>query len=78
MSRLQNSVHSGQEKRQPGRYRYAKCSKVKHKEILISQNKKYGTKMVVIHRIVDGKKNRLGKPYIISETKHLGYKKKAE
>ena len=51
---------------------------MKHKEILISQNKKHGTKMVVIHRIVDGKKNRLGKPYIISETKHLGYKKKAE
>ena len=40
------------------------------KEITISENKKRGTKMVVVHRVVDGKENRRGKPLIISETKH--------
>ena len=44
---------------------------MKRKEITISENKKRGTKMVVVHRVVDGKKNRLKKPFIISETKHV-------
>ena len=40
-------------------------------QIIISENKKRGTKMVVTHRIVKGQKNRVGNPYIISVTKHL-------
>jgi len=40
-------------------------------QIIISENKKRRTKMVVTHHIVKGKKNRVGNPYIISETKHL-------
>jgi len=40
-------------------------------QIIISKNKKRGTKMVVTHYIVEGKKNRVGNPYIISKTKHL-------
>jgi len=40
-------------------------------QITISKNKKRGTKMVVTHYIVEGKKNRVGNPYIISKTKHL-------
>ena len=42
------------------------------KEMTISENKKRGTKMIVVHRVVDGKKNRCKKPFIISETKHVG------
>ena len=41
------------------------------KEMTISENKKRGTKMVVVHKAVDGKKNRRKKPFIISETKHV-------
>lgn len=44
---------------------------MERKEITISENKKRGTKMVVVHRVVDGKENRRGKPFIISETKHV-------
>lgn len=44
------------------------------KKILISENKRFGTKMVVTHTIVKGRQNRKKEPYIISETKHLGYK----
>ncbi len=44
---------------------------MKRKEIIISENKKRGTKMVVVHKISDKLKNRKGKPYIVSETKHL-------
>jgi len=50
--------------------------KMKPKQIIISENRKHGTKMVVYHRVVQGKKNRCGNPYIISETKHLGTKKR--
>jgi hypothetical protein len=42
------------------------------KEMTISENKTRGTKMIVVHRVVDGKKNRCGNPFIISETKHVG------
>ena len=41
------------------------------KEMTISESKKRGTKMIVVHRVVDGKKNRCKKPFIISETKHV-------
>ena len=41
------------------------------KQITISENKKRNTKMVVNQTIVKGKKNRKGKPFIISETKHI-------
>jgi len=51
-------------------------TKMKPKQIIISENRKHGTKMVVYHRAVQGKKNRCGNPYIISETKHLGTKKR--
>ena len=44
------------------------------KEITISEGKSRMTKMVVVHTVVDGKKNRCGNPYIISETKHVGNK----
>lgn len=44
---------------------------MKKQEIIISENKKNGTKMVVIHKISDKLKNRKGEPYIVSETKHL-------
>jgi hypothetical protein len=44
----------------------------KVKEMTISENKKRGTKMVVVHRVVEGKENRCKKPFIISETKHVG------
>ena len=41
------------------------------KQIIISENKKRNTKMVVNHTVVKGQKNRKGEPYIISETKHI-------
>jgi len=41
------------------------------KEMTISENKTRGTKMIVVHTVVKGKKNRFKKPYIISETKHV-------
>ena len=44
---------------------------MKKQEIIISENKKNGTKMVVIHKISDKLKNRKGEPYIVSETKLL-------
>jgi len=40
------------------------------KEILISENRERGTRMVVIHKVSTTLKNRKGEPYIISETKH--------
>ena len=42
------------------------------KEMTISENKKRGTKMIVVHTVVKGKENRCKKPFIISETKHVG------
>ena len=44
---------------------------MKKQEIIISENKERGTKMVVIHKVSDRLKNRKGEPYIVSETKHL-------
>ena len=41
------------------------------KEMTISENKKRGTKMIVVHTVVKGKENRCKKPFIISETKHV-------
>ena len=40
------------------------------KEILISENRERGTRMVVIHKVSTTLKNRKGEPYITSETKH--------
>jgi|TARA_Y100000310_G_scaffold220348_1_gene221866 hypothetical protein len=42
------------------------------KEMTISENKTRGTKMIVVHTVVKGKKNRCGNPFIISETRHVG------
>jgi len=41
------------------------------KEMTISESKTRGTKMIVVHTVVKGKKNRCKKPFIISETKHV-------
>ena len=38
---------------------------------MISENPQRGTRQIVIQTIVTGKKNRVGKPYKISVTKHI-------
>jgi len=54
-----------------GNGKMKKENEMKTKEMTISENKKRGTKMIVVHKVVEGKKNRCGNPFIISETRHV-------